>query len=798
MAVVCLILAAGCAANPPRDDAGTARDGDSPRGDGGMGGGDGSMMMGDGGMARPDGAVCMGTDECAEGESRCSGSDIETCIYDPGSMCLVWSDAAACPGSQVCSGDVCMDGCTDACTDGARRCGTDEEFQVCAMQASGCLDWSPAEACPMDHVCTGDGVCMPCTDGTRRCDAGGGVEECFSGRWTSVESCPFGCMTGTCSSTVACTPGAYRCQADNVETCNSSGSAWLHVRTCAVACAAGLCTGACTPGETRCNGTRVETCNTMGTAWDAGTACATFCSRGVCALDGLEIATDRTLEGEVLVRGAVVIRSGATVTSSTGDLTIRADSITIENGASISVAPTGMSPDGVGGVGAYVGYPIYNYGGGGGGGYGGAGTGGYYASNGRAWGSNNDADVHPGSPGGAGYSSSGGAGGAGGGVLRLIAGTINIAGLLTANGAAGGSATYSGGGGSGGGILVAGDRVTMTGNISTSGAPGGTGSRTGGTGGNGRVKILYGTMVADTAMITGAAVTRGLLPPLELSSSTHPDPNLVYNDGFPIVAMGWNRPWSPITGYYWLFHTSERVPTPSNAQFVPTELTSHPVEMLAAGNNYFQVVPADATAMIGTVEGSFRVQLNRTPPTLSSMSHPTPSSWSTNPNVFVSWTFPHANENYRGVYYVFDHYGDTIPDTSSTFLPVSQQQVLLSAVADGIWSFHVVSADTQGYLTRTARHYTVRIGADPGAGTVFGQISDATTSMPLSGVTVEINRGLFPSQSSNGTGNFNFANITEGRWELRISKDGYVTQTRMIDVTATMSTAANVNLMPMP
>ena len=462
------------------------------------------------------------------------------------------------------------------------------------------------------------------------------------------------------------------------------------------------------------------------------------------------------------------MRSGATVTAGSGELTIHADSITIENAASISVAPTGASPGGAGGAGG-------RYHSAGGGGYGSRGGGSYP---GATWGSSTNAVVHPGSPGGDGAPYSGapttGTGGRGGGVVRLIADTIDIAGQLTANGQNGTGSDYSGaGGGSGGGILIAGDSVTIAGTVSAIGGGGVDSSRDGGAGGNGRVKILYGSEIDDSMATISGTVTRGVLPPIAVSSGTHPDQIRVYNDGFPVVGMSWARPFDPITGYYWAHSSNESlVPSPANAEFVGSEIVSFNTEDLRQGFNYFLISSVTPTAEVGTVAGAFVIQLNRTPPTLSSSSHSSSNTWTMNPNVFMSWTYPHGEENYQGVYYVFDHYGDTVPTTTDTFVSVDQLQVLLSGIADGAWMFHVVSVDTQGYLTREARHYRVLIGEDPGAGTVFGQVTDSSTSMPIPGATVSVNRGLWPDETTNGTGNFNFAAVANGTWELKGPRRG--------------------------
>jgi len=788
--ITCLLTA--CAAGTPeQDDAGV------PPADGGFLA-DGAMAT-DGATPPRDGSTCATTDACTLDAQRCSGSDIQTCEVGADG-CTQWSAATPCDGALFCSGDMCTDTCVDACTDGVRMCDSSAGYRVCETQASGCLDWSPEQACPADQTCMGAGACMACTDGAERCGSLGEVQSCVAGRWTLVEGCPFGCTAGVCDESVTCTAGGYRCRGANVEVCNSSGSAWLHLETCAVSCGGGLCTGACEPGATRCNGAMSETCNSGGTGWGAAESCTTFCAAGACALDGLEVGSNMNLDGEIHVRGAVVVRSGATVTASTGELTIHADSITIENGASISVAPTGESAAGRGRDGRYS----SRYYGGAGGGYGAAGARSPTSTGGVAWGSTVDALVEAGSTGGDGLDRSvpsPGTGGLGGGVLRLIAGTIEVAGQLTANGQNGSVGSSSGGGGgSGGGILVAGDQVTVSGTISAIGG-GGAAYGTygdGANGGDGRVKILHGSFIDETGSTVTGTVTRGVLPPIALASGTHPDSGLIYNDGFPVVGMSWGRPFDPITGYYWQHDGSSRVPTPATGAFVAGEIVSFPTEELREGTNYFLISSVTPTADVGTVAGAYVLQLNRTPPAVSSSSHSRSTTWSMNPDIFLSWVYPHDDLNYQGVYYVFDHYGDTVPTTADTFVSIDQKQALLSGIEDGIWVMHVVSVDTQGYLTREAGHYQVRVGADPGSGTVFGQVTDATTSMPISGATVSVNRGVFGDQSTNSTGNFNFSDVSDGTWELRVRAEGFAEATMTITVMDSMSTAANLSLTPLP
>ena len=264
----------------------------------------------------------------------------------------------------------------------------------------------------------------------------------------------------------------------------AGGTSTLFLQTCANGCSNGLCTGACTPGTTRCNRSGssevLEKCDGTGATWQLAQTCTSFCDAGTltCATAAQNITADTTLDGVVVVDGAFVVYAGATVTSPTGNLTIYATSITVENGASIVVAATGTTPAGQGPAGT-----VNNTcsGSGRGGGYGSPGAVALACpgTGGPSFGSSTDDSVSPGSPGGPAESGGGcnpGAPGQGGGFLSLIASSsINIAGQISANGAQGGSSVcanwWGSGGGSGGGILLAADQLTVTGTISAAGGP---------------------------------------------------------------------------------------------------------------------------------------------------------------------------------------------------------------------------------------------------------------------------------------------------------------------------------------
>ncbi len=598
----------------------------------------------------------------------------------------------------------------------------------------------------------------------------------------------------------SCLPGAYRCGAGNaVEVCNSTGTAWLHVSTCAVSCTAGLCTGACTAGSRRCNMKSVEECNTAGTTWTTVETCAGSCSSGVCALTSLDVTTNRNLDGEIVVDGDFTVRSGVTVTATTGMLTVRARNITVENMGTITAAPKGNKNGRGNGTSSST--SSYSGGGGGNGQRGSDDTSGSSSAGrgGAAIPSDTDIDVEGGGNGAPGLPPYGGGGGVGGGVIRLIASdSITITGFLTANGTAGSANTSSGygggGGGAGGGILLAATgKIKVSGAISASGGAGGKGYYdVGGAGALGRVRILSGDTRTVTGTITGVR-TEDILPPLIIASSTHPDPNLIYNDDFYTLSLAWTSPFAARQGYYHLISTSEfQVPTPATGTFINTETAPYAPSAIRSGSNYFHIVSVDALTNVGKVENSFRIQINTQSPPVSSSSHPSSTTWYMNRDVFFQWSFPVADQHVKGAYYVFDNYGTTVPTKGDTLVRLPQKQLLRTGVAPGIWVLHVLSIDQADYLTKAATHFRVQIGDDPGSGALLGQVTDAM-GKPIDGAVVSVNRGLW-MQTTNTTGNYNFPTVSAGTYELRTTKTGRTPATQTITVNKGASTTANVSL----
>ncbi|GAC1570334.1 MAG: hypothetical protein NVS3B20_23370 [Polyangiales bacterium] len=348
--------------------------------------------------------------------------------------------------------------------------------------------------------------------------------------------------------------------------------------------------------------------------------------------------------------------------------------------------------------------------------------------------------------------------------------------------------------------MVAADQLKVSGALSAAPGAGGKGELNAHDGGPGRVKLLYGSKGTITGTITGDK-TGGILPPIVLGSTTHPDPSLTYNDDFPAVALTWNKPFPSVQGYYQTVNdVMNDVPTPAKGAFNLGELASVPRINIGSGDNFFHIVSVDPASTVGKVQSTFRLRINTEPPKVTSSSHPNPTTWSSVRDAFYGWTLPVDEANATGFYYVLDHYGTTVPTATDTFLPIAQKTLIRSGLADGVWGFHVVARDQRGYFTKVSGLYRVRIGSDPGTGGVLGKVVD-TTSASVSDANVTVNRGLFnfsgeaPDARTTATGDYGFpSTIPVGTWEIQASKPGWVTKSQTITVTKGATTTVNFTM----
>ncbi len=224
--------------------------------------------------------------------------------------------------------------------------------------------------------------------------------------------------------------------------------------------------------------------------WSAGTSFDLLCA-GASAVQiqgPMTLASLRVNDGAVLSHAAQQPDFDLTVT---GDLVI-------ETNGQINVAGLGYSSASGPGAGGNWGDH------GSGGAHGGQGG---YAANGRPGGSAYDWITSPvdfGSGGGNGYS---GLGGHGGGAIRLVVtGTLQVDGVINANGNDRGNNSAYAGAGAGGSIWIDAATFTGSGTVTANGGNGG-----GGGGGGGRIALVFGTNTFTGVVIAsgGAGSQRG-------------------------------------------------------------------------------------------------------------------------------------------------------------------------------------------------------------------------------------------------------------------------------------------------
>ncbi|MBS2031552.1 MAG: carboxypeptidase regulatory-like domain-containing protein, partial [Deltaproteobacteria bacterium] len=261
---------------------------------------------------------------CTPGSVACNGNTVQTCQQQ--GSCYAFVDSTPCTGSQVCQGGTCVD---PTCNGG---CAT--------PPGASCQDANTRITYAASGTCN-NGSCSYAP---------------------ALQACAYGCAQGVCLPQPTCTPNAVRCNGTQVETCNANGTAWLYTSNCPSTCNNGLCDAPCTPGATRCDGATVDTCNNPGTAWvpAASGACANGCIAGGCIEDSLDVQGNTIyMQGEHHFSGIVKVELGGQIVAgpgpdggaATGQLTIYAPEIDIENSSSISgsthVASCAADPDDV-------------------------------------------------------------------------------------------------------------------------------------------------------------------------------------------------------------------------------------------------------------------------------------------------------------------------------------------------------------------------------------------------------------------------------------------------------------------
>lgn len=225
-------------------------------------------------------AACI-AQSCTPGTVRCAGNTVEVC--DSAGTGYVFS--STCEDGSRCNGGECEPA---ICVPGTSRC-------LDAFNVSTCNTLGSAETvsrCGTGSYCDAGGAsasCVPgiCSPGAVQCSSAGRPEVCDErgAAFTPLAPCGVGttCIAGTCDP-VICVPASTQCSGNTLQTCNSTGTAYMDL-----ACGSGsVCTGGtcvlqiCTPNTAFCEGAQRRSCNGDGTGSTLLETCAAGCSAGVC------------------------------------------------------------------------------------------------------------------------------------------------------------------------------------------------------------------------------------------------------------------------------------------------------------------------------------------------------------------------------------------------------------------------------------------------------------------------------------------------------------------------------------
>lgn len=99
------------------------------------------------------------SNQCISGTRDCSGNGYRVCGDFNGDGCTEWSSVTLCSFGKTCQGGYCVLSCSNQCADGNRRC-SESGYQVCHdYNGDSCTEWSSTTSCSFGKVCIG-GYCV--------------------------------------------------------------------------------------------------------------------------------------------------------------------------------------------------------------------------------------------------------------------------------------------------------------------------------------------------------------------------------------------------------------------------------------------------------------------------------------------------------------------------------------------------------------------------------------------------------------------------------------------------------------
>ena len=203
------------------------------------------------------------------------------------------------------------------------------------------------------------------------------------------------------------------------------------------------------------------------------------------------------------------------------------------------------------------------------------------------------------------------------------------------------------------------------------------------------------------------------LPPA-IHSPTHPDRHGWSNHPNPVFE--WTAPDDPsgIAGYFYLLNRSQAsVPSESNGTW--TEDPRAAFAGLEDGVWTLHVVSKDRCGNVGTQAAHYSIRLDTQalPPQVASPTHPE-GAWTRNATPTFVWTPPQDAAGIAGYYYSLDREPGSVP-TREAGQFTTGTMASFPRLEDGVWVFHIVTADNAGNVGNRAAHYSIHIDTAAGA-----------------------------------------------------------------------------------
>jgi predicted RNase H-like HicB family nuclease len=200
-------------------------------------------------------------------------------------------------------------------------------------------------------------------------------------------------------------------------------------------------------------------------------------------------------------------------------------------------------------------------------------------------------------------------------------------------------------------------------------------------------------------------------PPPIVRSPSHPD-RLAWSNQTQ-VAFEWDEPEDPsgIAGYFYTFDRSQAT-VPAEANGTWTQERRAAFAGMEDGVWTLHVVSKDRSGNVGTVAAhcSVRIDTQALPPAVASPTHPE-GVWTRNSSPTFIWAPPQDSSGITGYYYLLDREPGSVPGKDNAqFSPNTQAS--FPRLGDGVWYFHIVSADNAGNMGTRVGHYGIRIDTD--------------------------------------------------------------------------------------